>query len=89
MANLNPKTALMKTTALGLKLVCSFINFIIRLSVTYVKHSPDVTAKDWQSVCLSKYRELLDYFSKKIAEDCLGKLCFQASVSTITLRMTL
>ena len=29
---------------------------------------PDVTAKDWQSVYLSKYRELLDYFGKKIAE---------------------
>ena len=29
---------------------------------------PDVTAKDWQSVCLSKYRELLDYFGKMIAE---------------------
>ena len=27
---------------------------------------PDVTAKAWQSVCLSKYRELLDYFGKKI-----------------------
>ena len=27
-----------------------------------------MTAKDWQSVCLSKYRELLDYFGKKIAE---------------------
>ena len=25
-----------------------------------------VTAKDWQSVCLSKYRELLDYFCKMI-----------------------
>ena len=27
-----------------------------------------MTVKDWQSVCLSKYRELLDYFGKKIAE---------------------
>ena len=29
---------------------------------------PDVTAKEWQSVCLNKYRELLDYFGKKIAD---------------------
>ena len=29
---------------------------------------PDVTAKDCQSVCLSKYRELLDYLDKMIAE---------------------
>ena len=29
---------------------------------------PDVTAKVWQSVCLSKYRELLDYLDKMIAE---------------------
>ena len=57
----------MKTTALGLKLVQSFIIFIIPLPKTYVRHSPDVTAKDCQSVCLSKYRELLDYFCKKIA----------------------
>ena len=28
---------------------------------------PDVTVEDWQSVCLSKCRELLDYFSKKIS----------------------
>ena len=37
----------MKTTALGLKVVYSFINFIILLSVTYVRHSSDVNAKDW------------------------------------------
>ena len=29
---------------------------------------PEVTAKDWQGVCWSKYRELLDYFGKNIAE---------------------
>ena len=29
---------------------------------------PDVAAKDMQSVCSSKYRESLDYLSKKIAE---------------------
>ena len=29
---------------------------------------PDGTAKDWQSACLKKYRELWDYFGKKIAE---------------------
>ena len=28
--------------------------------------SPDITAKDWQCVCLSEYRGLLDYFGKKI-----------------------
>ena len=28
---------------------------------------PDVT-RDCQSVCLSKYREVLDYIGKKIAE---------------------
>ena len=33
--------------------------------ISGIDHS-DVTAKDWQSVCLSKYRELLDYFGKKI-----------------------
>ena len=37
----------MKTTALGLKVVYSFINFMILLSVTYVRHSSDVNAKDW------------------------------------------
>ena len=26
----------------------------------------DITAKDLQSICLSKYRELFDYFGKKI-----------------------
>ena len=29
---------------------------------------PEVTAKDCQGACWSKYRELLDYFGKKIAE---------------------
>ena len=29
---------------------------------------PEVTAKDWQGVYWSNYRELLDYFGKKIAE---------------------
>ena len=29
---------------------------------------PDATAEDWQSVCLSKYTELSDYFGKEIAE---------------------
>ena len=29
---------------------------------------PNLTAKNWQSVSLSKYKELLDYFGKKIAE---------------------
>ena len=29
---------------------------------------PEITAKNWQEVCWSKYRELLDYFSEKIAE---------------------
>ena len=33
-----------------------------------MQNIPDVTAKDWQSVCLSKYRELLDYFGKKIVK---------------------
>ena len=37
----------MKTAALGLKVVYSFINFIILLSVTYVRHSSDVNAEDW------------------------------------------
>ena len=29
---------------------------------------PDVTVKNWQSVWLRKYRELLDYLGKKIGE---------------------
>ena len=29
---------------------------------------PDVTAEDCQSVCLSQYRQLSDYFGEKIAE---------------------
>ena len=58
----------MKTKALRLKLVYSVSNFILLLPVTYVTRSSDVTPKDRQSVCLSKYRELLDYFDKKIAE---------------------
>ena len=48
----------MKTTALGLKLVY----------VGRMYDIPDVTAKDWWGVCWSKYRELLDYFDKKIVE---------------------
>ena len=48
----------MKTTTLKLKLIYFFINFIIPLPLTHVRH--DVTAKDWQNVCLSKYRELLE-----------------------------
>ena len=35
----------MKKTALGLKLVYSFINFLIPLPVSYVRHF-DATAKD-------------------------------------------
>ena len=31
-----------------------------------MKDIPDVAAKDWQSVYLNKYRELLDYLGKKI-----------------------
>ena len=31
------------------------------------KDVPDVTVKDWQSVFLSKYRDLLDYFGKKLS----------------------
>ena len=27
---------------------------------------PDVTVKDWKNASLSKHRELLDYFGKKI-----------------------
>ena len=60
----------MKSTALGLKLVYSFINFIIPLPVTYVRCFW-CNAKDWQSVCLCKYRELLNYFGKKAAEALL------------------
>ena len=33
-----------------------------------MKDISDLTAKDWQSVCLNKYLELLDYFVKKIVE---------------------
>ena len=57
MANLYPR----EHNGLGLKLVYSFINFIIPLPVTHVKDIPDETAKDWQSAYLSEYsRELLD-----------------------------
>ena len=66
----------METTTLILKLVYIFINFIIPLPVNYVRHSSDVTAKDWPSFCLSKYREILDYFGKEIAEALCGKSCF-------------
>ena len=41
----------MKKTASGLNLVDSFTNFMIPLPVTCVRHSSDVTAKDWQNVC--------------------------------------
>ena len=40
LANLDPRaTDNMKTMALGLNLVYSFINFMIRLPATYVRHS--------------------------------------------------
>ena len=35
----------------------------------------DLNAKDWQSVCLNKYLELLDYFvkkSKRLSRHCQG-----------------
>ena len=34
---------------------------------------PEVNAKDWQDVCLSKYRGMLDYFGKKIATEALAR----------------
>ena len=33
-----------------------------------MKDISEVTAKDWQDFCWSKYWELLDYFGKKIGE---------------------
>ena len=47
-----------------MKLVYSFINFIIPLRVTYVRYS----WCNYQILLKSKYRELLDYSDKKIAE---------------------
>ena len=41
----------LQTTALGLKLVYSFINLIILLPATYVRDIPEVTPKDCQGVC--------------------------------------
>ena len=59
-----------KTASLGLKLVNSFINFIIPLPVAYIRHVTYIyiTTEDWQSVCLSKYR----IFRLLRQKDCRG-----------------
>ena len=45
----------------------AFINFIIALHAAYVRHSWGI-CQILPGVCWGKYRELLDYFGKKIAE---------------------
>ena len=54
MAKFNPRAVLYEDNIRKIEVVYSFMNFIIPLPVNCVRHSSDVTPKDWQSICLSK-----------------------------------
>ena len=61
-----------RQAALGLKLVYSFINFLIPLPGTYIRHS------QWNCQRLPKHmlkqvQRFVRYFSKKIAEALQGR----------------
>ena len=52
-----------RQTALGLKLVYSFINFVISLPATYIRHSRRLPKR-----IVKQIQRFVRYFGKKIAE---------------------
>ena len=56
-----------RQTALGLKLIYSFINFVIPLPATYIRHSERDCRKPTKRM-VKQIQRFVRYFSKKIAE---------------------
>ena len=56
-----------RQTALGLKLIYSFINFVISLPATYIRHSERNCRKPTKRM-VKQIQRFVRYFSKKIAE---------------------
>ena len=59
-----------RQTALGLKLVYSFINFVIPLPATYIRHSQKNCRRPAKRM-VKQMQRFVKYFSKKIAEALL------------------
>ena len=59
-----------RQTALGLKLVYSFINFVIPFPETYIRHSRRNCRRLPESM-VKQIQKFVRYFSKKIAEALL------------------
>ena len=56
-----------RQTALGLKLVYSFINFVTSLPATYIRHSRRNCRRQPKSM-VKQIQRFVRYFGKKIAE---------------------
>ena len=69
LTNLNSRAALYEDNDSGTEVGLQLYQFHNFFNCDLCKYNiPEVTAKDCQGVCWSKYWELLDYFGKKIAE---------------------
>ena len=62
-----------KETTLGLKLVYSFINFLIRVPATYITCSKRNCGKLQKCMVKQIYRDLLDTSTKRLSKCCRGK----------------